>query len=148
MIDEIENSESPASDDDAPAEAPKVQVATRAAVAEETRSKQPVPWNVVLLDDDHHTYEYVMAMMMKLFAMDEVQAFKVACTVDKEKRAVCLTTHKERAEFKRDQILAFGRDPMMASSVGSMSSIIEPAEFDGDDSRDDPNQGGSERGSP
>lgn len=66
----------------------------------------------------------------------EVQAYKVACTVDKDKRAVCLTTHKERAEFKRDQILAFGRDPMMASSVGSMSSIIEPAEFDGDDNKD------------
>jgi ATP-dependent Clp protease adaptor protein ClpS len=136
-------------DHDTPVEAPKVKVHTQAAVAEQTRSKQPVPWNVVLLDDDHHTYEYVMAMMMKLFAMDEVQAYKVACTVDKDKRAVCLTTHKERAEFKRDQILAFGRDPMMASSVGSMSSIIEPAEFDGDgqDARDDgAERGGSERG--
>ncbi|MBU6412542.1 MAG: ATP-dependent Clp protease adaptor ClpS [Planctomycetes bacterium] len=129
---------------DAPAPPPpSTQTQTRTAVAEETRSKQPVPWNVVLLDDDHHTYEYVMAMMMQLFAMDEVQAYKIACTVDKDKRAVCLTTHKERAEFKRDQILAFGRDPMMSSSVGSMSSIIEPAEFDGDDNKDGLDRGGA-----
>lgn len=149
MIDEHDTSEQQHTDQDAPVELPKVKVETRAAVAEELRSKPLVPWNVVLLDDDHHTYEYVMAMMMTLFAMDQVQAFKVASTVDKEKRAVCLTTHKERAEFKRDQILAFGRDPMMASSVGSMSAIIEPAEFDGDgeDSKGDgAERDGSERG--
>lgn len=143
MSDEPDMHSASGSDQDAPVETPRVKVESRTAVAEETRNKQPVPWNVVLLDDDHHTYEYVMQMMMQLFAMDEVQAFKVACTVDKEKRAVCLTTHKERAEFKRDQILAFGRDPMMASSVGSMSSIIEPAEFDGDDEK-----GSSDRGTP
>jgi ATP-dependent Clp protease adaptor protein ClpS len=128
---------------DAPAPPPSTQIQARTAVAEDTRSTQMVPWNVVLLDDDHHTYEYVMAMMANLFAMNEVQAYKLACTVDKEKRAVCLTTHKERAEFKRDQILAFGRDPLMASSVGSMSAIIEPAEFDGDDSKDGLDRGGA-----
>jgi len=96
-------------------------------------TKQPVPWNVVLLDDNDHSYDYVIRMMQELFAHPKEKAFKIAQTVDSDKRAVCLTTHKEHAELKRDQILAFGRDPIMASSRGSMSAIIEPAEF-GDDS--------------
>ncbi len=96
-------------------------------------TKQPWLWNVVLLDDDHHTYEYVIRMMQNLFAHPVEKALQIACTVDSEGRAICLTTHKEYAELKRDQILAFGRDPLMAESRGSMSAIIEPAEFGGDD---------------
>ena len=94
---------------------------------------QPHLWNVVLLDDDHHTYEYVIRMMQNIFAHPLEKAFQIALTVDTQGRAICLTTHKERAEFKRDQILAFGRDALMAESAGSMTAIIEPAEFSGDD---------------
>jgi ATP-dependent Clp protease adaptor protein ClpS len=38
-----------------------------------------------------------------------------------------LTTHKELAELKRDQILAYGADPRMEESKGSMRAIVEPA---------------------
>jgi ATP-dependent Clp protease adaptor protein ClpS len=99
----------------------------------EPRTDQPVPWNVVLLDDDEHSYEYVIAMVQELFACPMEKAFKIAKSVDGEGRAVCLTTHKEHAELKRDQILAFGKDPLIASCKGSMTAIIEPAEFGGDD---------------
>jgi ATP-dependent Clp protease adaptor protein ClpS len=115
--------------------------ATQTQTATDTRTRptteQPKSWNVVLLDDDDHSYEYVIRMMQELFAHPVERAFKIAQTVDKDKRAVCLTTHKEHAEFKRDQILAFGRDPVTAASRGSMSAIIEPAEF-GDDSDSGP----------
>lgn len=94
---------------------------------------QPRRWNVVLLDDDHHTYEYVIRMMQELFAHSKERAFEIAKRVDTDGRAICLTTHKEHAELKRDQILAFGRDPLMAESKGSMTAIIEPAEFGEDD---------------
>jgi ATP-dependent Clp protease adaptor protein ClpS len=43
-------------------------------------------------------------------------------------RAIVLTTTKEHAELKRDQIHAFGPDPLLPRSKGSMSAIIEPAE--------------------
>lgn len=98
--------------------------------------KKPVPWNVVLLDDDDHSYDYVIRMMQELFSYSQEKAYQIACTVDSDKRVVCLTTHKEKAEFKRDQILAFGKDPLMARSKGSMTAIIEPAEFDDDDHDD------------
>jgi ATP-dependent Clp protease adaptor protein ClpS len=115
--------------------------ATQTQTATDTRTRptteQPKSWNVVLLDDDDHSYEYVIRMMQELFAHPVERAFKIAQIVDKDKRAVCLTTHKEHAELKRDQILAFGRDPVTATSRGSMSAIIEPAEF-GDDSDSKP----------
>lgn len=94
---------------------------------------QPRAWNVVLLDDQDHSYEYVIKMMMELFAHPLEKAFKIAEAVDNDGRAVCLTTHKEHAELKRDQILAYGKDALIARSAGSMSAVIEPAEFGGDD---------------
>ena len=106
---------------------------TRTKTDPRTDTDEPVPWNVVLIDDDEHSYEYVIRMMQELFSHSLEKAFKVAQTVDNDGRAVCLTTHKEHAELKRDQILAFGRDKLMAESKGSMTAVIEPAEFGGDD---------------
>lgn len=99
---------------------------------------RPQWWNVVLLNDDDHTYEYVIRMLGTLFAHPIEKAFQLAKSVDADGRVICLTTHKEHAELKRDQILAFGRDPLSSNCKGSMSAIIEPAEFD-DDSDDKKN---------
>lgn len=86
------------------------------------------PWNVVLLNDDDHTYEYVIRMLGDLFARPTPQAFKLARQVDTEGRAIVATTHRELAELKRDQIHAYGRDPLLTESAGSMTAILEPAE--------------------
>jgi ATP-dependent Clp protease adaptor protein ClpS len=98
--------------------------------------EQPKHWHVVLLNDDDHTYQYVIMMMQALFAHPLEKAFQIAKTVDSQGRAICLTTHKEHAEFKCEQILGFGADPLMQTSAGSMSAIIEPADF-GDDHNDE-----------
>ena len=39
------------------------------------QTKQLPPYNVVLLDDDHHTYAYVIEMLGKVFGYDERKAF-------------------------------------------------------------------------
>jgi len=97
---------------------------------------KPAPaWNVVLLDDDDHTYDYVIRMMGRVFGHPLERAYKIACAVDAQGRAICFTTHKELAELKAEQIAAFGADPLMARSAGAMSAIIEPA-FGGDDDTD------------
>lgn len=92
------------------------------------RPAQPVPWNVVLLDDQHHSYAYVVEMLQRLFHQTEEAAFRTAQRVDSEGRAICFTTHKELAELKRDQIHAFGKDVRISSCRGSMSAVIEPAQ--------------------
>ncbi len=100
------------------------------------------PWNVILLDDDHHTYEYVMRMVSKVFGHNVAGAFEIAKTVDTQGRAICLTTHKELAELKVEQVHSFGPDPLMSESVGSMSAVMEPAEAGDDDGSDHTNTGG------
>jgi ATP-dependent Clp protease adaptor protein ClpS len=83
-------------------------------------------WNVVLLNDNDHTYDYVIDMLCKLFGHSQEKAFACARQVDRDGRAVVDTTSKERAELKRDQIHAYGADWRLPRCKGSMSADIEP----------------------
>ena len=95
---------------------------------------RPWLWNVVLLDSDDHSYEYVMELAMRLFGFPLERAFKAAEKVDKDGRAVLLTTHKELAELKIEQIRSFGKDPRVDQCAGAMSALIEPAMSTADES--------------
>ena len=92
----------------------------------DNRPKRQPRYNVLLWDDDDHTYNYVIRLCQELFGHPEESAFLVAVEVDTRGRAICTTTTMEHAELKRDQIHAFGRDELMARSAGAMSSTIEP----------------------
>jgi len=85
-------------------------------------------YNVVLLDDDDHTYDYVIEMLMDIFGHSAEVAYKMTCEVDARGRVIVDTTHKDRAELKRDQIHGYGADWRMPRSKGSMSATIEPAD--------------------
>src|SRR3954466_1407980 len=104
----------------------------RVVVANQPRTKskfKPLPqFNVVLLDDDDHTYEYVIRMLCSIFAYTTDRGMQMATEVDSQGRVIVLTTHREHAELKRDQILGYGADPRLDRSTGSMRAIIEPAE--------------------
>lgn len=93
-----------------------------------TRRKPQPRYNVILWDDNDHTYSYVIQMMRKLFFISHSKAYQMARTVDTAGRCICLTTTREHAELKRDQIHGFGRDIMIAQSAGSMSASIEPVD--------------------
>jgi ATP-dependent Clp protease adaptor protein ClpS len=84
-------------------------------------------YHVVLLDDDEHTYDYVVEMLVKIFCLSAESAFQHAVEVDTTGRTIVITCELEQAEFGRDQIQAYGADPRMPKSKGSMSAIIEPA---------------------
>jgi ATP-dependent Clp protease adaptor protein ClpS len=93
----------------------------------ENVKRQP-PYNVVLLNDDDHTYEYVITMLQQLFGYPREKGYQMAREVDTTGRVIVLTTTKEHAELKQDQIHAFGPDPLSSRECkGSMSAIIEPA---------------------
>lgn len=100
--------------------------ATRQKQQLDQRPKQQPRYHVVLWDDDDHSYEYVVMMMKQVFGHQFQAGFKIAKEVDTSGRAICLTTTKEHAELKRDQILAFGKDDLIERCKGSMSSTIEP----------------------
>ena len=95
-------------------------------VKSEQQEKFAPLYNVVLLDDDEHTYEYVVEMLEKLFAMSSSDAWNHAVEVDTSGRTVVMTCELKEAEFGRDQIHAYGADWRMPQSKGSMSAVVEP----------------------
>jgi ATP-dependent Clp protease adaptor protein ClpS len=98
----------------------------RAKPKKDPRAKRQPRYHVILWDDDDHSYEYVMVMMNQLFGHELEKAFMIAREVDRTGRAICMTTTKEHAELKRDQIHAFGKDILIDRCQGSMSATIEP----------------------
>src|SRR3954469_13842240 len=84
------------------------------------------PYNIILLNDDDHTFDYVIEMLGSLFGFNPVKGRFMADQLNPHGRVIVLTTTKEHAEFKRDQILGFGRDKRIEKCSGSMSAVIEP----------------------
>lgn len=103
----------------------------KAAPKRRPKSKKLPPYNVVLLDDDDHTYEYVVEMLKKVFSYSEERGYQIAKEVDTSGRVIVMTTHKELAELKADQITGYGADWRLERSKGPMSAVVEPAEGEG-----------------
>ena len=89
--------------------------------------KSPM-YRVVLLDDDDHTYDYVVEMLQKIFIFSVDQALRHAQEVDSAGRTVLITCELPEAEFARDQIHGYGRDWRLPRSKGSMSAVVEPVD--------------------
>ena len=97
-------------------------------VEEETRTRRQPPYHVVLINDDDHSYEYVITMLKDLFGHPVEKGFRLAKQVDESGRAIVLTTTREHAELKVEQIHAYGPDPGIPRCKGSMSAVAEPSE--------------------
>jgi ATP-dependent Clp protease adaptor protein ClpS len=89
--------------------------------------KRQPPYNVILLDDNDHSFEYVIGMLQQLFGHPRETGFRMAWEVHTTGRVIVDTTSRERAELKQEQIHAFGPDPNIPRCQGSMSAVIEPA---------------------
>jgi len=84
-------------------------------------------YRVVLLDDNDHTYDYVIEMLQKIFIFTLEQAYRHAEEVDRCGRTILITCMLREAEFARDQIHSYGTDWRLPRSKGSMSAVVEPA---------------------
>ena len=96
-------------------------------VEDETTNKLQPLYHVILLNDEDHTYDYVVEMLEKLFGMAEATAFGHAVEVDSKGTTILITCELEKAELKRDQVHAYGPDWRLARSLGSMAAVVEPA---------------------
>ena len=100
-----------------------------APAVETVESEDLVPlYHVVLLDDNDHTYDYVIEMLQKILIFSLDQAYRHAEEVDRCGRTTLITCERSAAEFARDQIRAYGPDWRLDRSRGSMSAEIEPAQ--------------------
>jgi ATP-dependent Clp protease adaptor protein ClpS len=115
---------------DVPAESEAVQATATAERSPEKSRKKPKrlpPYHVILWNDEDHSFGYVIAMMQKLFGHPRTKGFEIAETVHLQGKAIVLTTTKEHAELKRDQIHAYGKDDLIDDCAGSMWATIEPS---------------------
>ncbi len=100
---------------------------TQPETKNQTRDERASLYHVVLLNDDDHSYDYVIDMLQRIFYFSVQQAFEHALEVDRTGRTVLITCPRREAEFSRDQIHAYGPDPLVPRCHGSMSALIEPA---------------------
>ena len=94
---------------------------------ESIEQDQLVPlYRVVLLDDNDHTYDYVIEMLQRSssYARPGLSPRRRSGSLG---RTVLITCELAQAEFGRDQIHAYGRDWRLDRSKGSMSAVVEPA---------------------
>ncbi len=94
---------------------------------EETSEQTERLYHVILLDDNDHTYDYVVEMLTKVFGFSEQRAYEHTVEVDSTGHTRLTTLPLEEAEGKRDQIHAYGADWRLPRSVGSMAALVQPA---------------------
>jgi ATP-dependent Clp protease adaptor protein ClpS len=107
---------------------PAVETVPERSTRERKKPKRQPRYNVILWNDDDHSYPYVIVMLQELFGHPLEKGYQLATEVDTSGRAIVLTTTREHAELKRDQIHAYGKDDLINHCQGSMSATIEPIE--------------------
>ncbi len=91
------------------------------------RDQQLAPrYHLVLLDDDDHSYEYVIELLGRIFGYSKEKGFAIACVVDSQGRAVVETADHDTVSRHQAQIHQYGADPRIPRCRGSMSAVIEP----------------------
>ncbi len=74
------------------------------------RTKRQPQYTVIVLNDDLHTYAYVIEALSRICGHSQEEAYRLAIEIDTTGLAVVWTGAMEVAELKRDQIIAFGPD--------------------------------------
>jgi ATP-dependent Clp protease adaptor protein ClpS len=95
---------------------------------EETRTRRVPPYNVILENDDHHSFEFVVDVVQKVLGCPLERAFQLTQQAHTTGRAVIWTGTKEVAELKVEQIQTFHEvRETDGTQLGPLSCVIEPA---------------------
>jgi ATP-dependent Clp protease adaptor protein ClpS len=75
------------------------------------KRKQQPRYAVVVLNDDLHTFHYVVLALGRVFGYGIERGLELANVIHTAGRAIVWTGALEIAELKRDQLRGFGPDP-------------------------------------
>ena len=84
-------------------------------------------YHVIILNDDEHTYDYVVEMLQSVFGFSLATAMAHTLEADTTGSSIVMTSSLQEAERKRDAVHAYGPDWRMPSSRGSVAALVEPA---------------------
>ena len=85
-------------------------------------------YHVIILNDDEHTFDYVIEMLQAVFGLSFPAALSHTMEADSTGSSIVHTCGLEEAERKRDQVHAYGPDWRMPNSRGSVVALVEPAQ--------------------
>jgi ATP-dependent Clp protease adaptor protein ClpS len=95
---------------------------------EETRTRRVPRYHVILLNDDHHSMQFVVDVLCKALGYNAERSFELTMKAHTDGQAVVYTGSREVAELKAEQIGTFheirdrdGRD------LGPLGCSVEPA---------------------
>jgi ATP-dependent Clp protease adaptor protein ClpS len=86
------------------------------------------PYHVILLNDDDHSFDFVINVLRKVFGFELERAVQFTIEAHSKGRAIVWTGPKEVAEFRVEQVQTHhevrDRD---GAKLGPVDCIIEPA---------------------
>ena len=100
---------------------------TRPGIGHAESTELDKRYHLILLDDDDHSYAYVVEMLGRLFGYSKEKAFAIAAMVDTQGRAIVETASYDRVRHDQQRIHDYGPDPRIARCLGSMSALVEEA---------------------
>lgn len=75
-----------------------------------TKPKRLPPYAVIVLNDEHHTFNYVIEVLQRVCHHELEKAFQLTLQIHETGKAAVWTGQKEHAELKRDLIRGYGTD--------------------------------------
>jgi len=85
-------------------------------------------YHVIILNDDDHTFDYVVEMLQAVFGFSFQTALDRTMEAHSTGSSIVWTCGLTEAESKRDQIHAYGPDWRMPNCRGSVTALVEPAQ--------------------
>jgi ATP-dependent Clp protease adaptor protein ClpS len=105
---------------------PDVVVHTKSKTKAKRRARRVPPYHIILENDNHHSFEFVVNVLRKTLGCSLERAFQLTELAHSSGEAVIWTGPKEVAELKVEQIRTF-REETGASKLGPLGCRIEPA---------------------
>src|SRR5436309_3921092 len=103
-------------------------VKTDPKVEETTRPRLLPPYNLILENDDHHSFEFVVGVLRKALGYEIERAYQYTKEAHETGQAIVWTGPKEVAELKLEQIQTFHEvRESDGAKLGPLSCRIEPA---------------------
>jgi ATP-dependent Clp protease adaptor protein ClpS len=109
-----------------PSSTPDVGITTKPREREQTRTRRLPPYNVILENDDHHSFEFVMDVLRKVLGCTEQRAHQLTEQAHTTGRAIIWTGAKEVAELKVEQLSSF-HEIQGEKKLGALGCYLEPA---------------------
>ncbi len=106
---------------------PDILVTTKPKEREQTTTRRIPPYNVILENDDYHSFEFVIDVLQKVFGFNDQTAFQYTNEAHTQGRAVVWTGPKEVAELKIEQITSYHEIRSDGKKFGPLGCSIEPA---------------------